>query len=81
MTKTLADMTPKQRQQCVGMWCEYTPKTDTYLAIIAWVHDTGATIIWPDSDGFLAIDTNLTPRFDLPRAWNPDGTPPKGDEK
>lgn len=25
-------------------------------------------------------DTGLTPRPDLPRAWNPNGTPPGGNQ-
>lgn len=38
MTKTLADMTPQERAECVGRWCDYTDpilKTGTEQWIIA----------------------------------------------
>ena len=77
MTKTLADMTPQQRAECVGMWCA----TVFGLAIL--------TALRTNDDGdeygiFIRPETNqwhsesfeyVTPRFELPRAWSADGTP------
>lgn len=79
MTKTLADMTPEERAKCVGMWCEW----DGGLRIIGQIfapHVTFCGLVRPNDWGLPATaDLELvTPLFDLPRAWNPDGTPPKG---
>ena len=77
MTKTLADMTPEERDQCFGMWCD----TVFELSVL--------TALRTNEDGdeygiFIRPGTNqwhtesfeyVTPRFDLPRAWSPDGTP------
>ena len=30
MTKTLADMTPQERAQCIGMWCDVLPGDKDY---------------------------------------------------
>lgn len=43
---------------------------DCYIVIPTAGHYESGEQIW-DSD-------DLTPRPDLPRAWNPDGTPPGG---
>ena len=77
---TLADMTEKERAQCVGLWCE---NEDGYLCIYkgdrieqacfsicahpAWLGDMAVA---PDS---------LIPRYDLPRAWQANGQPPAGE--
>lgn len=79
MAKTLADMTAEERAKCVGMWCEW----DGGLRIIGQIfapHVTFCGLVRPNDWGLPATaDLELvTPRFDLPRAWNPDGTPPKG---
>lgn len=35
MTKTLADMTPEERDECIGMWCDYDfPDGTTHRAIL-----------------------------------------------
>lgn len=84
--KTLADMTPEEREACVGMWCEITLKSlgkvNRYeLGVIRRIQfnegygavqviDTGSDIVW---DG-LRFD-QIKPRFDLPLAWMPDGKP------
>lgn len=79
--KTLADMTPQERAQCRGMWCD-TPKGQFILL----------APMFPDREAFgwellapseaMKIDyppEKITPRFDLPRAWTPDGKPPAGE--
>ena len=78
MTKTLADMTAEERIKCVGMWAQ-TP--GGALAIIA---DAGTTrlswLVLPCTAGDRSVYGNeyVTPRFDLPRAWTPDGEPIDG---
>ncbi|MCK2199177.1 hypothetical protein [Corynebacterium callunae] len=80
MAKTLADMTPEERKAYVGMWCEW----DGGLRIIGQIfapHVTFCGLVRPNDWGLPSTaDLELvTPRFDLPRAWNPDGTPPEWD--
>lgn len=87
---TLAEMTPEQREQCKGMWCEITwggaGKTDLgvllYLGVCRYHGDEVGCLWVPsivDGDVYplanqISLNT-LTPRPDLPRAWQPDGTP------
>lgn len=90
--KTLADMTPDERHECVGMWCEITLKglgrvNRCELGVIRriqWDGGHGAVeVIGTDSSAFwnvLRFD-QITPRFDLPRAWGTDGSPAKRDWK
>ena len=80
---TLADLTPEQLHECVGMWVENPHGTLGILRAIS--HSTGgvkARIMWPRAGGGTQTAFTpaaiITPRFDLPRAWNPDGTPVKG---
>lgn len=81
MTKTLADMTPEESDACVGMWCD-----GPNGRLVIYCRPNGYFIKYADvtspnnrnhsdSERF----DQLTPRFDLPRAWNPDGTPVKGE--
>lgn len=77
---TLADLTPEERAECVGMWCEY-PNTRDRLGIIYDLDDDNDPWILRfdvriEILGYDAKDT--IPRFDLPRAWMPDGQPPAG---
>lgn len=88
MTKTLADMTPEERAECVGRWCDHKDKRDgETLAVLANVvlvrgddnrMKQVAMLYWPREKQLSvageALET-VTPRFDLPRAWSPDGTP------
>lgn len=79
MAKTLADMTAKEREACVGMWADVGES----LVIIGWTMamDEGPCGVVESRDIGLPRVANtdrVTPRFDLPRAWNTDGTPPKG---
>lgn len=79
---TFADMTPQERAQCRGMWCDFPdPDERTNLAIYvddSLKHQGFCELIHEGQLGRLTIPENLTPRFDLPRAWNPDGQPPAG---
>ena len=79
MTKTLAEMPPEDRKACEGMWCdnlnstakEPVPVVLTYVqGRICWVVHTKA----PSWRSCFSLDS-VAPRFDLPRAWRPDGTP------
>jgi len=78
---TLANMTEEERAQCRGLWCE----TTNGLAIIIepfftdGVLDT--TVVFslkPKVKIEQRIAAYVTPRTDLPRAWESDGTPPAG---
>lgn len=76
---TLADLTPEERSQCRGMWCE---DEDGKLCIYRadHMHDWLAICIYPDRVGVFAAKYDLvTLRPDLPRAWAPDGQPPAGE--
>lgn len=85
MTKTLADLTPAKRAQCVGMWCMFTVARETYKGIIIEVKEVSvegvAHVVAPERTGLpshLVLgryfdEVTLLP--DLPRAWRADGTP------
>lgn len=87
--KTLADMTPEQRQQCVGMWCyifgsdfNREPESPVAEGIVAGYRKSNfgqafAVVVHPDQDTekWRYILNEVSPRFNLPRAWNADGTP------
>ena len=85
---TLADMTPEQRAACVGMWCyifEQLDEPPVAEGIIAGYRedDDGRTLViidhpHPDAGKWGHGLTEVVPRPDLSRAWNPDGTPPEG---
>ncbi|HCG3138756.1 TPA: hypothetical protein NJT62_000143 [Corynebacterium striatum] len=81
MPKTLADMTPGQRANCIGMWCEY-PNIYGRLGIIYDLDDENDPWIlrFDVRTEILGYDAkDAIPRFDLPRAWNPDGMPMEGE--
>ena len=77
--RTLADMTPTERAQCRGMWCE---DVDGFLLVYRGDHecrDWLAVCVYPDrGDNIASVHSRLTLRPDFPRAWTPDGTPPAG---
>ncbi|EGT5595035.1 hypothetical protein B7O34_10860 [Corynebacterium striatum] len=80
MTKTLADMTPEEREQCRGMWCE---DEDGFLFVYRGDHigrDWLAVCAYPEDvhESYLPLDY-LTLRPDLPRAWAPNGKPAAGE--
>lgn len=74
MTRTLADMTPAERQECVGRWAEVR----RHLVIIAEIDEQrgDATVFRPETQNNEWHNLpDVTPRLDLPRAWTPDGEP------
>ena len=77
MPKTLADMTPGERKQCVGMWSDYLFDGQKHIGVLLNC-DYGMPVIHVPSSRTkeYAELRKVTPRFDLPRAWNADGTPP-----
>lgn len=80
---TLAEMTPAQRYDCVGMWCDYYDGDGVKLAIIVEVSITDpewCMVYWPQfRENRHPLGSDVVPRLDLPRAWTPDGTPPDGE--
>lgn len=76
---TLADMTPEQRQQCVGMWCDIETPMGTETVIYDQSRWTKGPTLFEPGFGHFDVDlSDITPRPDLPRAWRVDGTPTKG---
>ncbi|ATW58453.1 hypothetical protein SEA_ZION_55 [Corynebacterium phage Zion] len=74
MTNTLANMTPDERPACVGMWC----KMGENWLIIMWIDGDEVGLTSPAwTAPFFETAAKITPRFDIPRAWMPDGTPVK----
>ena len=77
MAKTLADMTAEERGNCVGMWCDVKGFTRPTPIVEMWGMEVELLI----SDNLRGHITEtyefeqVTPRFDLPRAWTPDGEP------
>lgn len=74
MTKTFAEMTTTERTECQGMWCNYRTPMGDHLAI----YEAGTTLFEPGYGRFRVSLENITPRFDLPRAWTVDGAPLHG---
>ena len=83
MTKTLADMSAEERADCVGMWAEHAhPHYDGLEVIIDSDHDSVTTISTKSGQQYIVVGEvmrHITPRFDLPRAWTPDGEPVPGE--
>ena len=76
MTKTLADITEEERTEFFGIWCE-----DTSGALCIYMGDARGFGVgaYPASRCTMSsFFDELTPRYDLPRAWQADGTPPAG---
>ena len=75
MAKTLADMTAEERADCVGMWALIEGIS---LAVITEADETSTcVVIYPEWQSNTAAHLNemVIPRYDLPRAWTPDGHP------
>lgn len=68
-------MTPLERKECVGRWADIGSEPvpvvirGVEVGMVSWVDARH-----PNRNGFVGVDA-VTPRFDLMRAWNPDGTP------
>ena len=77
--KTLADMTPEGRANCVGMWCDNLVSTadNPKPVVLACVQGEQCWILHTDLYGEWSCFPlgSVSPRFDLPRAWTPDGEP------
>lgn len=81
MARTLADMTPEEQQECVGRWCDTPTITAVITSIRSTTKGSRVGIYRPEKAltvPFMTLEL-VAPRFDLTRAWNPDGTPPKGE--
>lgn len=78
--KTLADMTEEERAEHTGIWCEVAISKALFIYVAdAQEDDEKAVMVNPRSQFRTVIPLHtLTPRFDLPRAWTPDGQPPQG---
>lgn len=82
---TLADMTEEERAECVGMWCDYTRDGEEkdLVIVVAGTNDAGRIPCVnpgaPIPSAWAPEPWTLTPRLDLPRAWQADGTPPAGE--
>ena len=79
---TLADLTPEERADCVGMWA--TVDTERYIAVIVRTYASDdvdyAQMLCPElNDYYTSSLESITPRPDLPRAWQSDGQPPAGE--
>ena len=75
MAKTLADMTAEERADCVGMWADAMGQGLGVIVNATELSD--CWVLFPEDGGSVATCRNqrVTPRFDLPRAWTPDGEP------
>lgn len=83
--RTLADMTLEERAECVGMWCDYT-RDGEEKELVVMVSDINRAGRIPcvnpsatQPEAWAPEPRMLTPRPDLPRAWQADGTPPAGE--
>lgn len=82
---TLAEMTDTEILQCVGMWCDCTDGEDTQTLVLHGISDNGKDAIFVNpavvgggrgpSWTIKSFGHLVTPRWDLPRAWQPDGSP------
>ena len=81
MTRTLADMTPTERADCVGMWATYHGSVDPRPVIIWDVEDDTVWRLshWAKHEIMGTDLDQITPRFDLLRAWTPSGDPVPGE--
>ena len=75
MAKTLADMTAEERADCVGMWADTTGQGLGVIVNATELSD--CWVLFPEGGGRVATCHNqrVTPRFDLPHVWTPDGEP------
>lgn len=79
MTRPLSDMTPEEQQECVGMFCDNLVSTakEPTPVVLACVQGELCWILHTEIHGERSCFSlgRVAPRFDLMRAWNPDGTP------
>ena len=68
-------MTAEERANCVGRWAD---AVEQGLGVIVNATElSDCWVLFPEDGGSVATCRNqrVTPRFDLPRAWTPDGEP------
>lgn len=80
MSKTLADLAPDERRDCIGMWCELRFTGCHEKAIIYHTNHPHTEVeetmlLQPGHGVFIVAPDRVTPLPDLPRAWTPDGKP------
>lgn len=78
--RTFADMTPEERAQCRGMWCETAMSKALFIYVASDQDNEEKAVVVNPKSQFRTVTPlrALTPRADLPRAWMPDGQPPAG---
>ena len=83
-TRTFEDMTPEEIDQCVGMWCNCDDdEGNVFLYVFSGmrgkdaIFDTPGNVQSGGGPGWTlpTFAKLITPRPDLQRAWNADGTP------
>jgi hypothetical protein len=83
MTKTLADLTPQDLANHVGTWVDvpHKPHPVIYMGDFESTGEIkyGAVILDPRYGTNYEHLEDCTPRPDLPRAWQADGTPVRMD--
>lgn len=72
---TLADMTPEEREACVGMQADVESVDDDYRSVIAYVSETVADIVVIGGRVGSAEHSEVTPLPDLPRMVWPGNEP------
>lgn len=73
---TFTEMTPERRAECVGMWCDTNFGLAILIAIRRDEDDEYGLFIRPKTTLWhIESFEHITPRFDLPRAWEADGKP------
>lgn len=80
MARTLADMTPEERQASIGLWCDNLASTAKEPApvVLACVQGEECWVLHTSIHGersCFSLDS-VAPRPDLPRAWSSAGSPP-----
>ena len=78
--KTLDQYGQEERSQLIGMWveCAECKAHDVGLSILDTLYDNEALLMGPNMHPHDVDLESITPRWDLPRAWQPDGTPVAG---
>lgn len=73
-------MSAEERAEHTGIWCEVAISKALFIYTAdAQKDEEMAIVVNPRSQFRTTAQLHvLTPRYDLPRAWNPDGQPPQG---
>lgn len=88
--RNLTELTGAERADSIGLWADVTgakaPFESRPVVFQAIIYNTGhpssaveETMVLEPGMGVMTVKPSaVTPRFDLPRAWNLNGTPPRG---